>query len=479
MIDLESISKYQENNRIEAKTALGGLPHSIWETYSAFANTLGGIILLGVREEKDKSFHTVNLPAPESLVREFWDSVNDPKTASVNILSRRDVRIETINGNRIIVINIPRADRCYKPVFVEGNPMNTYRRNGEGDYKCTAEEYQTMVRDASFQTQDMLLLEDSDPDMVCGKSLSGYRHLMKYSRPGHIWESLDDDEFLMKMGAAGIGKDGKIHLTCGGLLLFGKEKDIIRVFPEYSLEYRDFRNDYILSSSGDWSGNVMDFYFRVRRKLNSDMNIPCETHGIGKNSDTPLQFALREAFANSLVNADYYLGGGITVEKKKDQIIFSNPGTFRVDVEAAISGGVFDPRNNVIRNFFNMISIGDRAGSGIPNIFRVWRENNWQEPKITQAVGPDRTTLTLSFLPKVKKKASDRSVNNSELTMKQIKRQMIIAYLTEHRAASVADLASYLNLRVSRVREYLQELIAENVVIEEVKNKLRIYRLKA
>ena len=126
-----------------------------------------------------------------------------------------------------------------------------------------------------------------------------------------------------------------------------------------------------------------------------------------------------------------------------------------------------------------MISIGDRAGSGIPNIFRVWRENNWQEPKITQAVGPDRTTLTLSFLPKVKKKASDRSVNNSELTMKQIKRQMIIAYLTEHRAASAADLASYLNLRVSRVREYLQELIAENVVIEEVKNKLRIYRLKA
>ena len=322
MIDLESISKYQENNRIEAKTALGGLPHSIWETYSAFANTLGGIILLGVREEKDKSFHTVNLPAPESLVREFWDSVNDPKIASVNILSRRDVRIETINGDRIIVINIPRADRCYKPVFVEGNPMNTYRRNGEGDYKCTVEEYQAMVRDASFQTQDMLLLEDSDPDMICGKSLSGYRHLMKYSRPGHIWELLDDDEFLMKMGAAGIGKDGKIHLTCGGLLLFGKEKDIVCVFPEYSLEYRDFRNDYIRSSSGDWSGNVMDFYFRVRRKLNSDMNIPFEIHGIGKKFDTPLQFALREAFANSLVNADYYLGGGITVDKKKDQIIF-------------------------------------------------------------------------------------------------------------------------------------------------------------
>ena len=116
MIDLQNIEKYRENNRIEAKKALGGLPHSIWETYSAFANTLGGIILLGVEEDKDKSLHTVDLPDPERLVKEFWDQVNNPNKASVNILTNKHVRIEEVDGDHIVVIEVPRAQRYYKPV---------------------------------------------------------------------------------------------------------------------------------------------------------------------------------------------------------------------------------------------------------------------------------------------------------------------------------------------------------------------------
>ena len=75
MLDLAQLSKYKENNRIEAKKAQGGLPHSIWETYSAFANTFGGYILLGVVENADKSFSSVPLPSPEKLVSDFWENV--------------------------------------------------------------------------------------------------------------------------------------------------------------------------------------------------------------------------------------------------------------------------------------------------------------------------------------------------------------------------------------------------------------------
>ena len=403
MIDLEHLEQYRENNRIEAKKALGGLPHSLWETYSAFANTLGGIILLGVEEYKDKTLHTVDLPDPEKLVKEFWELVNDPNKASVNVLSLKDVQIEAVDGNHIIVINVPRADRSCKPVYVEGNPLNTYRRSGEGDYRCTSEELHAMVRDASIKTQDMLVLEEMDMGVLNAESLRAYRRRMRISRPGHVWDMLEDAEFLLKLGAAGIGRDGRKHPTAAGLLMFGNEYDIVREYPQYFLDFREEFDDThrwtdrFVSSSGDWSGNVFDFFFRAYNKIQLDLKVPFAIEGPFRMDDTAVHQAVREALANCLVNADYYGRGGLAVIKRRGELTMTNPGSFRIDIAAAKTGGQSDPRNGTMLKLFNMIDIGERAGSGIPNIFRVWHDQGWQEPKITQSFSPDRITLSLAF----------------------------------------------------------------------------------
>ncbi len=136
MFDFENLSKYHEDNRIEAKKATGGLPESIWETYSAFANAEGGIILLGVIEKEDKSLQAIDLVDPESLVMDFWRMVNDPAIVSANILTGDCVTIEKISGKQIVAIRVPKAPKKDRPVFIGNDPVQgAYIRIGESDVR--------------------------------------------------------------------------------------------------------------------------------------------------------------------------------------------------------------------------------------------------------------------------------------------------------------------------------------------------------
>ena len=146
MLDFENLGNYRENNRIEAKQALGGLPESIWETYSAFANADGGIILLGVEELPDKALHAMDLLDPQWIIDDFLAILNDSAQVSTNIQTEEDIQIHTVDGKHIIAITVPKADARCRPVYVGGDIMRgTYRRNGEGDYRCSPEEIEAML----------------------------------------------------------------------------------------------------------------------------------------------------------------------------------------------------------------------------------------------------------------------------------------------------------------------------------------------
>lgn len=150
MFDLSKLQTYKETNRIEAKRATGGLPHSIWETYSAFANSDGGLILLGVAERKtDKTLYAVELPDPWRLIAEFWELADDPRVISKNVLARSDVTVEEVDGKQIVVICVPKAKREDKPVYIGGNVMTgAYYRRGESDIRLPRERIEKMLAEA-------------------------------------------------------------------------------------------------------------------------------------------------------------------------------------------------------------------------------------------------------------------------------------------------------------------------------------------
>ena len=477
MLDFSRLEQYRENNRIEAKKALGGLPKSIWETYSAFANTLGGVILLGVIETKDKTFDSVNLPDPDSLIREFWHIINDPLKVSVNILTEKDVYVEEVDGNRIIVIKVPRADRADKPVYVDNDTRNTYRRSGEGDYRCTYEEYQAMVRDAAIQSQDMRLVRGMGLEALNSESIRSIRQRMKLYRPGHMWGRLDDETFLQKIGAVGEN-DGSLHPTSAGLLMFGNREDILRAYPNYAMTYREQIDAEGRWTDTAWSGNAYEFYYWAYNKLQQDVKTPFKLENGRRVDDTPVRQVLREVLANCLVNADYHGCGGIVVSKGHQEITLSNPGSFRVPLDTARSGGVSDPRNAAMARMFRLVDVGEYTGGGIPNLYRVWKAEGWPEPVFTESCSPARVSLTLYM-------TSHGSNGENTADGKQIplgalsRRQLLIDHLTDHPVSDLFTLSKALDVSLSRTESLLQQLADEGIVVVEANQGNHLYKLKA
>ena len=488
MFDIAEFDSYKEDNRREIKKAKDSLPLSIWETYSAFANSYGGIIILGIEEHRDGSRSISGVNDPNKLVKEFWDLINNRSKVSVNIIKDRDVRIYENDGKAIIVVNVPKATREQKPVYINDDMFfGTYRRNGEGDYLCTKNEVISMLRDQTDDTPDMKMVESITVEELNKETLQSYRQRHVSCRPGHPWENLDNTTYLERLGAAVFSdKDNKFHPTVAGLLMFGEEYQITREFPEYFLDYREELDpsirwtDRLQSTSGDWSGNLFDFYFRVYNKLTKDIKVPFKLEGGNRVDDTPVHHALREALANCLINTDYYGVRGIVIRKEKDCIYMENPGDIRTGKHQMLKGGISDPRNKTLMKMFNMINIGERAGSGVPDIYETWNNEGWEAPVVEECYNPNRTILKLPLISKVSSQTGDKKpaikTGDKKISEKtKEKYAKILDFMEIGKEYKLTDFCNLLNLKESRTKEIIADLIKMGRIKVVGTNKNRVY----
>lgn len=148
--DIKIVLEMGERLTLECKKAGGQLPKSVWETYSSFANTIGGTILLGISEhlleaEPEKRFEFTGIANPQKMKKEFFDILNSNKV-NRNILTDKDVEIIAYDGGSLLCIHVPQADYRQRPIYINGNMMNgSFKRNFEGDYHCTEDEVKAIM----------------------------------------------------------------------------------------------------------------------------------------------------------------------------------------------------------------------------------------------------------------------------------------------------------------------------------------------
>ena len=417
--EIKKLVTKSENAAIEFKRAKGGVPADFWPSYSAFANTDGGTIILGVREKNGKR-EIEGLLDAEKTVADIWNAVNNPEKISANVLFNESVYLVEVDGKQLVVVEVPRAERTIRPVYVGADVFKgSYRRNGEGDYHCSRETVEGIIRDKCAETADNCLIDEMTIAELNADTIRRYRMYFSQLRPGHVWSGLADDGFLMKIGAAMRGRDGVVHPTMAGLVCFGDFNEITNILPNFFLDYREHLSpdvrwtDRICSGDATWSGNVFDFFFRINQAITAGVKISFKiaSDNVTRVDDTPIHKALREVLANALIHADYHGRRGIVIDKYPKRLEVSNPGTLRMSKSVAIAGGTSDARNGKIFNIFSLVRIGERSGMGLSSLYGVWEKEKFAAPSIIESFEPDRTKVIVEF----EADESELEVNNLDV----------------------------------------------------------------
>ena len=484
--------KYGEKINLECKKAESKIPNSVWETYSSFANTDGGLILFGVEEhlkEKDpeKRFTLESINNPQQRLTDFWNTINSVKV-STNILVDSDVGICKVRDADIMWINVPQADYKAKPVYINENiNKGTFKRNHEGDYHCTVEEIKAMLRDASDSGNDGTLLVNYTMDDIDAASLKSYRIEFEHNNPDHVWNGVDDETFLKNMGGFAVDRKTKRGwLTTAGLLMFGKGLAIRERFDNIRMDYLDKSNlapgsrwSDRLTYDGMWENNLYSFMRLVMPKLVSGIKHPFNLQGMARNDDTAIHKAIREAVVNMLIHSDYQITGVLSIVKEDKGYCFSNPGSLKLPIRAIYEGGHSVARNPRIQTMLRMIGYGDNIGSGFPTILSAWGDENWRKPDLSQDEELHQVTLKLWMISTMPKECTDhlKKLFGRVYTHLSQNEQLILGTAYLEGSVTNSRLQALLDLHSTDVGHLLSDLTARNLLLVNWKGRWSSYQV--
>lgn len=314
---------------VEVKAAAGGLPRSIAESVSAFANTEGGLIVLGLAE--GEGFAVVEIDAAKiaaDLASACADQLDPP--------IRPDIEIATVEDKPVVVAWVPELPAARKPCFIKtrGIDRGSYTRTHDGDRQLTTYEVHILTASRGQPNDDRApvpgaTVADLDPHLVVA--------LLRRLRAtrGAVFASAEDEDVLRMMGVT-VRQGEETLVTLAGLLALGR-------FPQQFFPQLDVTFVALPSADGEpladgtrfldnqsIDGPIPLMVAETLAVLRRNMKRRSLIVGLGREDrwEYPEE-AVREVVANALMHRDYHAlahGAQVRVALYPDRLEVSSPG---------------------------------------------------------------------------------------------------------------------------------------------------------
>lgn len=468
--DFKNLYQLKEDVHTELKESETKIPDNLYETYSSFSNTDGGVIYLGIKEGKRNVLTGVKNPLEQ--VKSLISALHSKNKVSYCSVSDEDIRILNVDGKNVIRFNVRKAPIQAMPVYLNGNLSQSYERIGDGDFRMSEDDIASLLlhkKGVAFDTlPNHLGLDMSAVDL---DSLKGFRRRMDSATPNHIYQSLSDHDFLFRIGAL-TSENGREVLRNGAVLFFGNISDILQLCPNYFLDYQENLSGEtrwdrrIVSDDFRFNANLYQFFSLVSESIVRNLPNPFKTDGVVNLNGIDINRSVIEGVVNAISNCDFSSSPGIVIRKDLNHISIVNSGELSIGIPQAIAGGISDPFNKNIMTYFRLMQVSDRAGTGIPSIFQVFDSYHFMPPELRTEDNPRRTILNLCFL-----KSSDGD------SLKEEKKQKILSYLANHtNGASAKELSELIQMKTTSTSHILSELLSSGKIrTNEKKTKGKRY----
>jgi ATP-dependent DNA helicase RecG len=320
-----------EPPEVEVKRASGGLPASVPETVSAFANGSGGTLLLGI-DERDGF-----VPAAGFDALAIRDALVDACAEKVEPPCRAPVEIEDFEGQRVVRVDVAELDPVEKPCFVKarGAYAGSFIRGGDGDRRLSHYEVTQLLSNRSQPTHDRspvadATLADLDDTLVS-------RYLERVRRGSPSFRNTEDEPLLRRLGVLAPDDQGQLRPTLAGILCLGEFPQ--EFFPQLFVSFVVLPGLRMGQTSPDGKrfldnetikGPIPTMVADAIAAAIRNMRVGAIIRGIGREDryDYPLD-VIRELVVNALMHRDYSpeaRGTQVQIELYPDRLVVKSPG---------------------------------------------------------------------------------------------------------------------------------------------------------